>query len=179
MAEEESAAAQPSAPAQGNSKLLIVLIGLIVVLILAIGGAVAYYITTQNASSSNQEQGNGKKAKNDFEVTGQLYKAAVENQVLNIMTARGKSKLMKLSFTIKSSAPSIQAVLDSNKEEVVDEVIRLITARSAEELQTVGGKELLKEELLQVINTILNQSGAEEYPIDSVKKIFFTSFVIK
>jgi flagellar FliL protein len=95
------------------------------------------------------------------------------------MTARGKSKLMKLSFTIKSTSPNIQAVLDSNKEEVIDEVIRLITARSAEELQTVGGKELLKEELLQVINTILNQSGAEEYPIDSVKKIFFTSFVIK
>jgi flagellar FliL protein len=176
MAEETT---QAPAPAPANNKLMIILIGLIVILILAVGGGVAYYVTTQNSSGDNTQSKNDTKSKSDFEVTGELFKAAVDNQVLNIMTARGKSKLMKLSFTIKSTSPNIQAVLDSNKEEVIDEVIRLITARSAEELQTVGGKELLKEELLQVINTILNQSGAEEYPIDSVKKIFFTSFVIK
>jgi len=175
MAEEES---QTPPPAQGNNKLLIILIVLVVILILAVGGGMAYYVMTQK-NVNNQEQTQSQDKKDDFEVSNKLYKASIEDQVLNIMTARGKSKLMKLSFTIKSTAPNIQEVLDSNKEEVLDEVIRLITARSAEELQTVGGKELLKEDLLQAINTILNQSGAENYPVDSVKKIFFTSFVIK
>jgi len=60
-------------------------------------------------------------------------------------------------------------------------VIRQISARSSEELLTVGGKAMLKEEMIDELNNILNDAsdGNEEIMKNMVLDIFFTSFVIK
>ena len=60
---------------------------------------------------------------------------------------------MKLSFSLKSTEPTIESIVEEYKPEIVDVVIAQISSRSSEELLTVGGKALLKEELLQDINT--------------------------
>ena len=88
---------------------------------------------------------------------------------------------MKLSFTIKSSEESIASIIDENKAEIVDIVIAQISARSSEELLTVGGKALLKEELLEELNSIVNAATSDNSDIkrNSIKKLFFTAFVIK
>lgn len=88
---------------------------------------------------------------------------------------------MKLSFTIDSIEDDIEQLMDENKPEIIDLVISLISSRNSEELLTVGGKELLKEELIQEINNILNRAIGDNssYKKDNVKNIFFTAFVIK
>ena len=92
----------------------------------------------------------------------------------------GRKKLMKLSFSIKSTEMTIAAIVEEYKAEIIDVVISQIGARSSEELLTVGGKNLLKDELVNDINGVLNNIPAEKkFAKDSVKTILFTTFVIK
>ena len=112
---------------------------------------------------------------------GETFESKIDNLVLNITDAKGRAKLMKLSFTLKSTEPTIGELVDANKAELVDSVIKQISARSSEELLTVGGKAMLKEEMMDEINNILNDAIGEQEDIkkSSVVKIFFTSFVMK
>mgnify|MGYP003605778695 FL=1 len=88
---------------------------------------------------------------------------------------------MKLSFSIKSTEPTIAVIVETYKAEIVDVVISQISARSSEELLTVGGKNLLKDELIQDINNVINEVTASDSKIarNNVKTILFTTFVIK
>jgi len=103
--------------------------------------------------------------------------------VLNITKQNGREALMKLSFTVKSTEETIEARTEENKAEILDAVITTISTKTAEELGTLGGQEVLKEELLLAINDILNQNINEDNEDtsikDSVKKLFYTNFVIK
>ena len=101
--------------------------------------------------------------------------------VLNITNAKGREKLMKLSFTLKSSDPAIESIVESYKAEIVDVVISQISARSSEELLTVGGKALLKDELIDEINKVLDEATSTNSEIqrNSIRDILFTTFVIK
>ena len=68
-----------------------------------------------------------------------------------------KGRKWRLSFSIKSSDPAIVALTEEAKPEIMDKVISQISSRSSEELMTVGGKNLLKDELLQDINNVINE----------------------
>jgi len=176
MAEE---IAEESKKSGGGKGLMIVLIALIVILLLAVVGG-GYFLYSQGILSPKddkttevvqKEESNGK----------ERFKAAIDDLVLNITNAKGREKLMKLSFTLKSSDPMIQAVVDEYKAEIVDVVIGQISARSSEELLTVGGKALLKDELIDEINRVLNDATVmnSEIQKNSIKDILFTTFVIK
>lgn len=176
MAEEVAEESKKSGSGKG---LMIVLIALIVVLLLAVIGG-GYFLYSQGVFSPKdsaqtevveKEESNGK----------QRFKAEINDLVLNITNAKGREKLMKLSFTIKSSDEMIAGIVEEYKAEIVDVVIAQISARSSEELLTVGGKALLKDELIDEINTVLNEATATNSEIqrNSIKNILFTTFVIK
>ena len=178
MADENNEEAKSSG---GGKGLIIVLIALVVILILAVGGG-AYFLYSQGVLSpkdgATQEQSVQKEEAGDSKVT---FKAELNDLVLNITNSKGKEKLMKLSFTMKSVEPTIAVLAEEYKAEIIDIVIGEISSRSSEELLTVGGKELLKEELLEGINNIINElsSSNEDIKANNVKKILFTTFVIK
>jgi flagellar FliL protein len=164
---------------RSGKALMIVLIAVVVLLILAVAGG-GYYLYSEGyfdkgASSSKEEVESGDEEKKPS------FKAKVENLVLNIPNTRGDDQLMKFSFAIKSTNENIEAAVESNKEEILDATISIISARNAEELMTIGGKEILKEDLIDYINKILNESleeGDDELK-NSVTNIYFTDFVVK
>ncbi len=167
----------------GGNGMMIVLIVLIVVLLAAVGG-IGYFLYSKGmfdpeaAPGAKTEQ---KQVATEEEEQGEVFVAKIDNLVLNITNAKGREKLMKLSFTIKTLEPTIATIVETNKDEIIDAVIGQISARSSEELLTVGGKALLKEEMIDEINAILNEAtkNMEDVKRDCVKDIFFTSFVIK
>lgn len=165
----------------GGKGMIIVLIALVVILLLSVAGG-AYFLYSQGMFSpkntgSNQEVVKKEEAGNSKET----FKANIDDLVLNITNAKGKEKLMKLSFAVKSVEPTIAAIMEEYRAEVIDVVINQISARSSEELLTVGGKALLKEELLEEINSIINEvtSNNEDVKANNIKQILFTTFVIK
>ncbi|MEA2017767.1 MAG: flagellar basal body-associated FliL family protein [Campylobacterota bacterium] len=182
MADEE---VKEEGKKKGNP-MMIILIVLIVVLLAAVGGG-GYLLYSKGVFSDEDKTATAPKSEvvdqaNGKEDIGETFKAKIDSLVLNITDAKGRAKLMKLSFTLKTIEPAIEAILEDNKAEIVDSIIRQVSARSSEELLTVGGKAMLKEEMIDEINNILNDSipdGDEDRIRNSVIDIFFTSFVIK
>lgn len=166
----------------GGKGLIIVLIALVVVLLLAVVGG-AYFLYSQGVLSPKAEGPEQEKMvkKEEAGDSKETFKAAVDDLVLNITNSKGREKLMKLSFTLKSVEPTIAAIVENSRAEIIDVVINQISARSSEELLTVGGKALLKEELLEEINAVVNEvtSNNEDIKSNNIKKILFTTFVIK
>jgi flagellar FliL protein len=164
----------------GGKGLMIVLIALIVILLIAVGAG-GYLLYSSGVLSGQQQEGTEQVKKEEASDSNETYKAAINDLVLNITNAKGREKLMKLSFSLKSTEPTIESIVEEYKAEIVDVVIGQISARSSEELLTVGGKELLKEELMEDINTIINEVTANNDDIkrNNIKKILFTTFVIK
>lgn len=178
---EEVTEAQPEKKGGGGKGLLIVLIALIVILLLAVVGG-GYFLYSQGVFSPQDGQKPQSEVVQKEEASGkERFKADINDLVLNITNAKGKEKLMKLSFTLKSSDETIQAIVDEYKAEIIDVVISQISARSSEELLTVGGKALLRDELIDEINRVINEATASNSDIqrNSVKNILFTTFVIK
>ncbi|KAB7884405.1 flagellar basal body-associated FliL family protein [Poseidonibacter ostreae] len=179
MAEEENTEESKSSGA--GKGMIIALIALVVILLLAVAGG-AYFLYSQGLFSpkdgATTEEMTKKEEAGDSKET---FKANVDDLVLNITNAKGKEKLMKLSFAVKSVEPTIEAIMEEYRAEVIDVVIAQISARSSEELLTVGGKALLKDELLEEINGVINEvtSNNEDIKANNIKKILFTTFVIK
>ncbi len=174
MAEENNGTTK----AGGGKGLMIVLIALIVILLLAVGVG-GYLLVSSGVLNGQQSQQQVQKEESGD--SNEMYKTAINDLVLNITNAKGREKLMKLSFHLKSTEPSIEKIVEEYKPEIVDAVIAQISSRSSEELLTVGGKALLKEELLEDINNIINEvtSSNDDIKRNNVKNILFTTFVIK
>lgn len=173
--------------AEGNTEVknqssrkrsMMILIALIFVLI-AITGSF-YFLSTQNSKNNKQTQ-TEQLATTSAEAGN--FKADINDLVLNLTDSKGKEKLMKLSFSIKSSEPTIADVVESYKPEIIDVVISQIGARSSDELLTVTGKNLLIDDLVNDINGVLNNIPPtdvdKKVAKDSVKTILFTTLVIK
>lgn len=177
MAEEENK--EEVKQSGGGKGLIIVLIALVVILLLAVVGG-GYFLYSQGVLNANQTQ-QEQVVKEDGSRDSETFKADINDLVLNITNSKGKEKLMKLSFSIKSSEPTIAALVEEYRAEIIDVVIAQISARSSEELLTVGGKNLLKDELISDINNVIDEVTASNDDIkrNSVQKILFTSFVIK
>ena len=173
---------QDSKSSGGGKGLMIVLIALVVILILAVvGGGFFLYSSGALGGGNNPQSAQEEVKKEESSEKGDSFKADIADLVLNLTDSRGKEKLMKLSFSIKSSEPTIAAIVEEFKAEIVDVVISQISSRSSEELLTVGGKNLLKDELIQDINNVINEVTASDSKIarNNVKTILFTTFVIK
>ena len=86
----------------GGKGLMIVLIALIVVLLLAVIGG-GYFLYSQGVFSPQEEKAMQEMAKKEESNSKEMYKAAINDLVLNITNAKGREKLMKLSFSVKST----------------------------------------------------------------------------
>lgn len=182
MAEETTEETAPKK--SGKSPMMLILIVLILLLLLAVGG-IGYFMYTKGLFSDQPLAANTpvveKQVTQEQEQFDETYTAKIDSLVLNITDAKGRPKLMKLSFTMKASESSIEALVEANKAEMVDSVIRQISARTSEELLTVGGKAMLKEEMIDELNNILNDAtdGNDDVMKNMILDIFFTAFVIK
>jgi flagellar FliL protein len=170
--------------AKGGGKGLMIVLIILIVILLGVVGGIAYLAMSKGLlddKPATPQEIAQKAQKEEAKSTGESFVAKIENLVLNITNAKGREKLMKLSFTLKSVEPTIEGIIEANNAEIVDAVIAQISARTSEELLTVGGKALLKEEMLNEINAIVNEATAADEDIkqNNIKKLFFTTFVIK
>jgi len=160
-----------------KNKLLIIILSILIFILISSLSAGIYLIYSNNLLSSNLENKEKQTTISNKEMT---YYAAVNDLILNVTNKDGRLKLMKLSFTVKSTEPSIEQILENNQAEIADIVISLISARKSEELLTLGGQNLLKEDILKEINANINQIIKVDDKVSKniVKEILFTTFVM-
>jgi flagellar FliL protein len=157
--------------------LIILIMGLILIMIIAIAG-IGYMFYSKGFFDNKVEE---KIIEEKEDIEKEFFKAEIKDLVLNVTNGKGREKLMKFSFSIKSIEPTIEVLISENKDEIVDLVISIISSISSEELLTVGGKELLKAEMLDEINFIINEATVDNEDIkkNNIEKLFFTTFVMK
>lgn len=167
-----------------HNSLLVVMLFLVVILtsLVGAGGYLVYQKGLINPNIQTTEMQTAQTTDNKYGVPySELYNASVDDIVLNITNARGRLKLMKISCTMKSVDENIEEIIKNNKEEIIDVMISQVGQRTSEELLTIGGKELLREELLIEFNDVINSlaQGNEDIQINNIKEVLFTTFVMK
>lgn len=166
-----------------QNPLLIVMLFLVVILTSLVGAG--GYMVYQNGLMNPNMQSNEAPTEQTVDKYGvpysELYNASVDDIVLNITNARGRLKLMKISCTMKSVDENIEEIIKNNKDEIIDVMISQVGQRTSEELLTIGGKELLREELIVEFNDVINAlaQSNEDIQSNNIKEVLFTTFVMK
>ncbi len=83
----------------------------------------------------------------------------------------GSSRYLKTTLNFELSSEELQAEMDKKKPLIRDIVIKLLSAKTYEEISTIKGKENLKDEIVAKVNQVLTDG--------KVNNVFFTDFVIQ
>ena len=88
-----------------------------------------------------------------------------------VESIKGDTKNLTLSFEIRNTNENIYKIIDKNKTQVINSITSKLEEKSIDELSTIGGKNLLKSDILEIIQNLLKDETNLE--------IFFTKFIIK
>ncbi|BDQ27715.1 flagellar basal body-associated protein FliL [Helicobacter heilmannii] len=164
----------------GTIVVMIVLIGVIAILLLnkngekdgAKGGVVndkMRQIRESSRLNDNSGQSDLMVRSSDYLSLGPLYPLD-SPFVVNLITQNGR-RYLKTSITLELSDPKLLEEVKVKETAIKDTIIEILSSKSIEEISTLKGKNKLKEEIRNNINSFL---------IDGyVKNIFFTDFVIQ
>lgn len=156
---------------------------MIVILLISICSFFYFIYIQSNLTNLNTSKQELKQEEKIDETNGILFNAEIKNLIFNINSVSGKSKLFKLSITIKSSNPLIANIAEKYNADITDTIIMIISSHTSDELISSDGKVLLKNEILTELNTVYNKIVTEEKEIkmreNEIKSILFLEFVIK
>ena len=171
-------------PQQGGSNKLLIIISAILFLILIGGGVMAYMMLNsdneviEDANSAKVSKvvkhkkalanNGGSVRNNDFTKVGPMY--SLDKFIVNL-ASDGGSRYLRTSINLELSSEEFQAEVDKKKPLIRDIIIKVLSAKSYEEISTIRGKENLKDEIVTELNKIFTDGRVEN--------IFFTEFVIQ
>lgn len=112
-----------------------------------------------SSSKGGKESGGG---------AGDTY--SFENIVVNLAGAQG-TRYLKSSFTLSGSDGRLAETVKANRQQLLDLAIGVLSARTVNDLEDAGAKNLLRAELTAKFNQAL---GA-----DLVEQIYFSEFVVQ
>ncbi|BCZ18255.1 Flagellar basal body-associated protein FliL [Helicobacter sp. NHP19-003] len=173
-----------------NRALLLVIAGTIVVMIVLMG-VIAILLLNKNSEKDGAKGGivndkmrqmressklNDNRGQSDLMVRSSDYLSLgplfpIETPfVVNLITQNGR-RYLKTSITLELSDAKLLAEVKTKETAIKDTIIEILSSKSIEEISTLKGKNKLKEEVRNNINSFL---------IDGyVKNVFFTDFVIQ
>lgn len=153
-----------------NNKLLYVLIFVIIVLITCvIGGSYLIYSTMNHNEKPKEEI--------IIEEKAVIFKYEFSDLILNINDNKGNSKLLKISFAVKSGNEKLTEIMEKYNSDITDSLISIISTMDSTALLTVPGKILLKESMIKEFNLLLENNDMELK--NTIKEVLFISLIIK
>lgn len=173
MAEEEVKEEKKS-----NKGLIIAIVGILVLLILAIVVIVFIFLGGSKEAPAEGEGGQAKESveqqrpaaqRSDFAKLGPTF-AIPEPFIVNLMGQNGR-RYVKAQIALELSSPELQKEVTTKLLLIKDTIIRVMSSKTFEEISTPKGRDKLKEEIVQEINT---------YMVDGyIKSILFSEFIIQ
>jgi flagellar FliL protein len=192
MAEKEKEIEEESTGEKKKSgKLLLIIIIVVLVLILAIGGVIIAMMSgsheeeagsatqkeasahgeekaadTHNADAEHADEGDAH-GSGSTEV-GIMY--PLDIFTVNLLSESGR-RYLKVEMNLELEGEELALELDTKKPVLRDIIIRILSAKSLEEISTVKGKETLKEQIVSEINTRIKDG--------KIKNVYFVDFVVQ
>lgn len=186
--EAEVAAAAPAPAAGMNPKVLMAILGLnlvvmlavVVVLVLGQKQREATQSIGQVASGAAKEKGHGAAA-GGHGGGGHGEAAAEEEQTIEVrvfsagdftanLSGPASTHYVKVAVNLEMTKELEEDEMKRRKPQIRDRIISLLNGKKPADLQTVDGRNFLKEEIKTVVNGVL-QSG-------KVSGVYFSTFII-
>lgn len=163
----------PDDSPKGGKKKLILLIVLGLILIGAsVGGTIAVLQMMQPEPTPEE----GELVEDEVEPPPKpaIYYPLKPEYILNI-DARGRRRYLRLDLTVMTRDEDVIAAIELHRP-TVDHTVNLIAGGQIfEEVQTAEGKELLRLQLLQELQTLFNK----EIGKPGIEQVLFTNFVMQ
>lgn len=165
---------------KGNKGLIITVIGILALLIIAVVILVFIFLggkeqsveggeSTHQAPKEAPTHTNNANARSDFAKMGPVF-IIPEPFVVNLM-GQGGRRYLKASVALELSTPEFQKEVTAKLVLIKDRISQILSSKTFEEISTPKGRDKLKEEILQELNS---------YMIDGYfKSVLFTEFVIQ
>ena len=157
----------------GSNKLLLIVIIVLLLLLLVIGGLVAYFLLSNNDDQQQPDKQQQKKIEkkhkaSDMAEIGPIY--PLDPFIVNLVSSNA-DRYLKCKIDLELDSPDLQQEIDKKLPAIRDLIIRILSSKTVEEIQTAKGKEKLKEEIKRKINEMLTTG--------EVRNVYFTEFVIQ
>ena len=101
-------------------------------------------------------------------MVGKMY--PLDSFIVNIGD-RDRDRYLKLKAELELSTEAVAQELEQRLPQIRDLIISLLGSKSFDEIRSIEGKDLLREEVLQRINALLMTGKA--------RSVFFTEFVVQ
>ena len=148
MAEEkENQEEKEEKESSGSNKLLLIVIIVLLLVLLIVGGAVAYFLLNSDEAQDNPQEHQKiekKKKVSDMTEIGPIY--PLDQFIVNLVSTNA-NRYLKCKIDLELDAPELQQEVDKKLPAVRDLIIRILSSKTVEEIQTAKGKEKLKEEI--------------------------------
>lgn len=158
---------------KGGKGLIFILIGVLVVLIILIAVVVILLLGGSEEKAQETPKAETSKERNvgnsDYAKPGPIFPIP-EPFVVNLVGQNGR-RYAKTTIALEMSSPELQKEITAKIPLIKDTIIRVLSSKTFEDISTPKGKERLKEEITQELNTFM----VDGY----IKSVFLTEFVIQ
>lgn len=170
--EEEEAAPPP----KSKKKLIIIIVVAVVVIaagvvgVLFAGGKKGGGGEGSGEEASSEDSGDGEAEGEGEEEHGELPGAivALDTFIVNLQV---KGSFLKTTIQLQFVEPEQPKTLDNDLPKIRDAIIRILSSKAAQDILSPEGKEKLREEVKEGINSAM---GSED-----VSQIYFTEFIVQ
>lgn len=182
-AKNDAENADAAADAKKKKKKLFLIIGVAVALIaLSVGGTVValkVFLPAPPAGEAAEELA-------EPTLAPAIYYEMTPNFTINF-NVNGRQRYLQAAITLLYRDPSLEELLKLHMPAIRNGLVMLLSAKHFEELQTNEGKEILREEALEIIRSQLQKeqealvaSGkSDEVSPANVEQVLFTNFVMQ
>lgn len=171
MAEEKKEAqgeAGESPKGKKSSAKLIILVATVLV-VLGGGGFAAYTFMLADPPEAAEAEAEVKPEETDLKsIIGTMY--SLDPFLVNIDDEK-ETRFLKTSLTLELEEEAVTEELDSRIAQIRDIVLLLLSSKRFSEVRSLDGKYVLREEILDQINSILVTGH--------LKNVYFTEFVVQ
>ena len=156
---------------KGSSKKLIIMIVLgLVVLGIGAGGAMFFMGSKEEPVEMADEDGmaEGEMMEEEMSIYHELHPAFVAN-----FSGKSKKKYMQVYIVAMAREDAVIEDLKMHMPAIRNDVLMTLSATTSEEIETVDGKEALRQKVLTKIKETMQMKTGKE----GIEDIYFTKFV--
>lgn len=174
---EEAAAKESAAEGKGGGGKPIILYALVVLNMLIVAGVGAMlYLGRQKDEAKptldkviegeHEAQHEDKLKEEEEDFVGKMI--PLETFLVNLSGNRG-NKLLKVNMELEVEGQKIAEEIDKRKPQIRDIIIILLSSKTYAQLSSTEGKEFLREEVRDTVNSFLTKG--------KIKRVHFTEFI--
>lgn len=167
---------------RGSGKLVLILLVVLIALLLAVGTAAALYLTGVISPLGNGDRNNveeiagepGERQPPPAPARGPARYLEMEDAItVNISRENGRRAILQVRLQIMSREEEILRSVEQHMPLIRNNLINLFGDQQFEDITSSEGKNALRDEALEEINSVLEEEG--EWP--HVEAVYFTNFV--